>query len=167
MEAIKILAGHGTSLAGRMLHYDATTARMREISLKPDPSCALCGKSSSITEPLACDSSSSGPGQPKEMSVPSARAILEKGFEGILLDVRERDEYVWAHIEGSQLAPLSEFGQHLETLPRGIPYLVYCKMGQRSAHAARILMEAGFADVTNLQGGIMAWLDDKAPVIRE
>ena len=52
MEALKILTGHGTSLAGRMLHYDATYARMREIALRSDPSCALCGEAATITEPV-------------------------------------------------------------------------------------------------------------------
>ncbi len=167
MEAIKILTGHGTSLAGRMLHYDATTARMREISLKRDPSCPMCGKSPTITQPLSSDDSSPASGELKEMDIPAARALLEKGFDGILLDVREQDEHQWAHIEGCRLAPLSEFLKHLESLPRDLPYLVYCKMGQRSAHAATILMEAGFPDVTNLQGGIMAWLDENGPVVRE
>ena len=167
MEAIKILTGHGISLAGRMLHYDATTARMREISLKCDPSCALCGKNPTITQPLPADDSLPATGELKEINIHSARVLLENGFDGILLDVREEDEHAWAHIEGCRLAPLSEFLKHLETLPRDLPYLVYCKMGQRSAHAATILMEAGFPDVTNLQGGIMGWLDENGPVIHE
>ena len=56
---------------------------------------------------------------------------------------------------------------HLDDLPRDQPYLVYCKMGQRSAHAASLMLQAGFSDVTNVQGGIMAWLDEIGEVVRE
>ena len=91
MEAIKILTGHGISLAGRMLHYDATTARMREISLKCDPSCAICGKNPTITQPLPADDSLPATGELKEINIHSARVLLENGFDGILLDVREED----------------------------------------------------------------------------
>ena len=159
MEALKILTGHGTSLAGRMLHYDATYARMREIALRSDPSCALCGEAATITEPVDYEKRGASGSSLKEISVETGRELLQKGFDGILLDVREKDEHAWAHLEGCRLAPLSEFMSHLDDLPRDRPYLVYCKMGQRSSHAAAMMVEAGFPDVTNLQGGIVAWLE--------
>ena len=80
--------------------------------------------------------------------------------------MREKDEHAWAHLEGCRLAPLSEFMSHLDDLPRDRPYLVYCKMGQRSSHAAAMMVEAGFPDVTNLQGGIVAWLEANGPVVQ-
>ena len=132
MEALKILTGHGTSLAGRMLHYDATYARMREIALRSDPSCALCGEAATITEPVDYEKRGASGSSLKEISVETGRELLQKGFDGILLDVREKDEHAWAHLEGCRLAPLSEFMSHLDDLPRDRPYLVYCKMGQRS-----------------------------------
>ena len=167
MEVLKIITGYGTSLAGRMLHYDATNARWREISLKADPSCALCGKSPSITEPLDNGNDGESPDSMKEISIKEALQLLDDGFDGILLDVRERDEHACAHIEGCRLAPLSEFTNHLAELPRDQPYLVYCKIGQRSAHAATMMMEAGIPDVTNLQGGISGWLAQAGPVITD
>ncbi len=166
MEALKILTGHGTSLAGRMLHYDATYARMREIALRSDPSCALCGETATITEPVDYEKRGASGSSLKEISVETGRELLQKGFDGILLDVREKDEHAWAHLEGCRLAPLSEFMSHLDDLPRDRPYLVYCKMGQRSSHAAAMMVEAGFPDVTNLQGGIVAWLEANGPVVQ-
>ena len=166
MEALKILTGYGTSLAGRMLHYDATDARMREIVLKADPSCALCGEGASITEPVDYEKREASGSELKEIGIETFRELLQKGFDGILLDVREREEHAWAHLEGCRLAPLSEFMSHLDDLPRDRPYLVYCKSGQRSARAATIMNDAGFPDVTNLRGGIAAWLDANGPVIQ-
>ena len=149
-----------------MLHYDATNARIREIALKPDPACALCGEAPTITRPLASRHSDTCATGLKEITIAAAQELLCKGFDGILLDVRERDEHAWAHIEGCRLAPLSEFTNHLGDLPRDRPYLVYCKMGQRSAHAASMMMEAGIPDVTNLQGGIVSWLEQDGPVVQ-
>ncbi len=166
MEALKIITGHGTGLAGRMLHYDATHARMREIALRPDPSCALCGEAATITEPVDYEKGGAGANDLQEISVEAGRELLEKGFDGILLDVREKDEHAQAHIEGCRLAPLSEFRSHLTDHPRDRPYLVYCKMGQRSAQAVAMMVEAGFPDVTNLQGGIVAWLEANGPVVQ-
>ena len=167
METIKLITGYGKTMAGRMLHYDATEARMREISLKADPSCALCGEHPSIEEPVNYASPSESNGGVKEIDVRETKRLLDNDFAGILLDVRERDEHAWAHISGCRLAPLSELMAHLDDLPRDQPYLVYCKMGQRSAHAASLMLQAGFSDVTNVQGGIMAWLDEIGEVVRE
>ncbi len=167
METLKLLTGYGTSLAGRMLHYDAADTRMREIALKAAPDCALCGPNPSITEPVIYQETCAAEAGVREIGVAEVRRLLSDGFDGALLDVREPDEYAWAHIEGSRLAPLSEFAAHLDDLPRGRPYLVYCKMGQRSAHAVSLMQQAGFTNVTNVRGGIMAWLDESGEVVRE
>lgn len=166
METLKILAKHGTSLAGRMLHYDATNAHVREIALKADPSCPLCGRTPTITSPLAEERQEASSTGLKEISAAEAQEVLRRGFDGILLDVREREEHAWAHIEGGRLAPLSEFTAHLDDLPRNRQYLVYCKMGQRSAHAGSMMMDAGIKDVINLEGGIAAWLEAGGPVVQ-
>ena len=168
METIKLITGYGRSLAGRMLHYDATEPRMREISLKPDPACALCGANATIDRPVLYeDAGTLMDGGVKEIDVTETMRLLANDYSGVLLDVRERDEHASAHLEGCRLAPLSEFMTHLDALPRDKPYLVYCKMGQRSAHAAGMMVQAGFADVTNVQGGIMAWLEEIGEVVRE
>ena len=160
METLKLLTDYGTSLAGRMLHYDATDARMREISLRPNPDCALCGDQPTITEPVNYEITCGVDGGMKEIDVQETHRRLQNGFSGVLLDVREPDEHAWAHIPGSRLFPLSALPAKLDELPRNESYLVYCKMGQRSAHAVGLMMQAGFVDVTNVQGGIMAWLEE-------
>lgn len=167
MEAIKILTGHGETLAGRMLHYDATNARIREISLKPDPSCQLCGNAPSITSPGgSVDMPVEKTASLKEISANEALALIRDGYKGTLLDVREAPEHASAHLEGCRLAPLSQISKHLEVLPRDVPYLVYCKVGQRSAHAGTLMVDAGFEDVTNLSGGIMDWIRVGGPLIQ-
>ena len=150
-----------------MLHYDATSARMREISLKRDPSCSFCVKEPKITTPGSPTSLPSDFRQLKEIGVDAAQALIQKGFDGILLDVREPQEHAWAHLKGSTLAPLSELAEHLDSLPRDLPYLVYCKVGQRSAHAGRMMLEAGFEDITNLSGGIMDWIRRGGPIVQK
>ena len=149
-----------------MLHYDATNARMREISLKPDPSCELCGNVPTITSPGTTPNSPPETTRLKEISATEALALIRAGFEGILLDVREPPEHAWGHLDGCRLAPLSQLSKHLEDLPRDVPYLVYCKVGQRSARAATLMLDAGFHDVTNLGGGIMDWMRLSGPVVQ-
>lgn len=166
MEAIKILTGHGETLAGRMLHYDATNARMREISLKPDPSCELCGNAPTIISPGTTPNRPPETKSLKEISATEALALMRDGFDGILLDVREPPEHLWAHLDGCRLAPLSQLSKHLEDLPRDAPYLVYCKVGQRSARAGTLMIDAGFNNVTNLGGGIMDWMRLGGPVVQ-
>lgn len=166
MEAIKVITGYGRTLVGRMLHYDATEAKMRQIILKPDPACALCGPERTITKPVIYNEPSGESSGMQEIDVQAAKQLLDNGFNGILLDVRERDEHASAHIAGCRLAPLSEFMMHLDDLPRDQPYLVYCKMGQRSAHAASMMLQAGFNDVTNMRGGILSWLDEIGEVVQ-
>ena len=165
MEAIKIITGHGRTLAGRMLHYDASNSQMREISLKTDPSCRLCGDNPSIMSPGTPSDCSSAIRQLGEMNPDDAVALIENGFEGILLDVREVEEHAAVHLEGSTLAPLSELPLHLENLPRDVPYLVYCKLGIRSAHAGQMMLDAGFQNVTNLSGGITDWIKCGGPCL--
>lgn len=165
MEAIKILTDYGTPLAGRLVHYDATSGRMREISLRADSACALCGESPSITEPLTYQDLCKDAPTLQEIDVAAALQLIKNGFEGCLLDVREQHEHNWAHIDGCRLAPLSEFADHLEKLPRDQRYLIYCKVGQRSAHAGTMMIEAGFSNVINLQGGIMDWIREGGPVV--
>ena len=102
----------------------------------------------------------------KEISAIEALALIRDGFDGILLDVREPPEHVWAHLDGCRLAPLSQLSKHLEDLPRDVPYLVYCKVGQRSARAGTLMLDAGFNNVTNLGGGIMDWMRVGGPVVQ-
>ncbi len=89
------------------------------------------------------------------------RAFLAGPFEGLLIDVREPDEYAVAHIEGSRLIPLQTLPDELARLPRDREILVHCKAGGRSARAVGLLLENGFSQVRNVTGGMDAWLAEE------
>ncbi len=161
MEAIKLLAGIGEPPLGRLTHYRALDTSFREIKIKKDPGCALCGNNPSITKPISYQTSCDMTPLP-EISTQELRQILANGFDGILLDVREQDEYFTAHIEGSQLLPLSGWPDVAMNLPKDAKYYVHCAKGMRSARAGTWMLQNGFTDVTNVAGGMVAWLADEA-----
>lgn len=161
MEAVKLLAGFGKPPLGRLTHYRALDTSFREIKIKRDPSCRLCGDQPSITKPVSYTESCSMTPHP-EITTQELRKILANGFEGILLDVREQDEYAMAHIEGSKLLPLSAWPATAADLPRETKYYVHCAKGMRSARAQHWMLQNGFTDVTNIAGGMEAWLQEEA-----
>ena len=161
MEAIKLLAGLGKPPLGRLVHYRALTTRFREIQIKPDPACPLCGPEGTITAPITYENDSCSMTELPEISTLELRQILAEGFDGILLDVREPDEYAMAHIEGSQLLPLSTWPASAAHLPKDAKYLVHCAAGMRSARAGLWMLQNGFTDVTNVAGGMKQWLAEE------
>ena len=157
MEAIKLLAGIGKPPLGRLVHYRALDTSFREIKIKKDPNCPLCGENAPIKEPVSYNEPSCPMSPVPEISTLELRKILAEGFEGILLDVREQDEYFMSHIEGSQLLPLSGWPEVATNLPKDTKYLVHCAVGMRSARAAEWMLANGFDDVTNVAGGMKQW----------
>lgn len=157
MEAIKLLAQVGTPPLGRLIHYRALTTSFREIKIKRDPNCPLCGDNATITSPYSDQKDMS---TLPEITTLELRQILQDGFEGILLDVREQDEYAMAHIEGSELIPLSSWPDAAANLPRDARYLVHCAAGIRSARAGEWMLQNGFTNVTNIAGGMQQWLQE-------
>jgi adenylyltransferase/sulfurtransferase len=159
MEAIKLLLNLGSPPLGKLIHYRAVDSSFREIKIKPDPDCALCGKNPTITEPISyptsCDMNAQGL---PEISTAELKEILQGDFEGILLDVREEDEHAMAHIEGCQLLPLSGWPAVAANLPKEANYLVICAAGMRSARAGTWMLSNGFTQVTNVAGGMKSWL---------
>jgi len=162
MEAIKLLAGIGSPPLGRLTHYRALDTSFREIKIKPDPHCPLCGKSPSISEPVSykTEPAMTEEGLP-EISTKELKTILESGFEGILLDVREQEEFFIAHIDGCELVPLSGWPESAKSLPKDKKYYVLCAAGIRSARAGMWMLENGFSDVTNITGGMKSWLAEQ------
>jgi molybdopterin/thiamine biosynthesis adenylyltransferase/rhodanese-related sulfurtransferase len=159
MEAIKLLAGIGDSLAGRLIHYDALAPRFREFKLRRDPECPVCGDHPTITEPIDYHQFC---GMPNPDTLPSVTvhelaAKRARGEQFTLIDVREPDEYAASRIEGSQLIPLATLPDHLNALEKASEILVHCKAGGRSAQAVQLLLDAGFGNVHNVEGGIDAW----------
>jgi molybdopterin/thiamine biosynthesis adenylyltransferase/rhodanese-related sulfurtransferase len=160
IETIKLLAGIGTTLVGRLLLFDALTMEFRQLTLKKDPECAVCGAEPTIRQPadlaISCEVSMS---EQSEIEPAELRRRLSAG--GIrLIDVREPHEWQLGHIEGAELIPLRSVPEAVERLGQDEEIVVYCHMGGRSARAAEFLREAGFTRVLNLTGGYGRWLTE-------
>jgi adenylyltransferase/sulfurtransferase len=162
-EALKLLTGIGEPLIGRFLHVDALEMQFSEYRFTRDPHCPVCGAVPSIRELIDYEGFC-GVGSAREAPVRAVSAVelkrIANGGEAILLlDVRDRDEFEKAHLEGSTLIPLDQVEVRLAELERWRerPVVVYCHRDGRSTKACRILQGAGFADVAILSGGIDAW----------
>ncbi len=173
IEAVKIILGKGDTLAGRLLLFDALEMRFREMRVKKDPSCPVCGDNPSITEPIdyqqfcGAGSRSAGDGQnepqsPWDIEPRDLRDRIESGVEFTLVDVRQAHEYEICNLSG-QLIPLDELPRRYGELDRNAAIIVHCKLGGRSAKAVQFLRDQGFANVSNLRGGITAWSKEIDP----
>src|SRR4029079_19732383 len=170
-EAIKLILGSGQPLIGRLLLYDALQMRFRELKLRRDPECPICGDHPTIHALIDYDqfcgvvpaqTQHATTGVP-EITVEELKAKMDRGDDFFLLDVREPNEYQICRIEGSKLIPLGELAQRTGELDRNREMIVHCKMGGRSAKAVSLLQERGFTRVSNLKGGILAWIDRVDP----
>jgi len=172
-ETIKLILGTGQPLVGRLLLYDAFNMRFRELKLRRDPACPVCGDHPTIRELIDYDqfcgitpatAQAAAPGLPPELetTVEDLKARIDRGDRLFILDVREPNEYQISRIAGSTLIPLGELPKRLAEVPTGPgapDVVVHCKMGGRSAKAVRHLVDHGFTNVRNLKGGILAWID--------
>ena len=168
-EAIKLILGAGSTLVGRLLLYDAWSMRFRELKLRRDPACPVCGDHPTVTQLIDYEefcgvkpvpASAAGPGVP-ETTVEELKARMDANAPFFLLDVREPHEYQIARIPGSTLIPLGQLGARYGELPpasAGREIIIHCKSGVRSAKAVNLLQEHGIA-AKNLKGGILAWID--------
>lgn len=172
-EAIKLICGFGESLLGRLLIVDASTARFREVTIKKDPNCPLCGTHPTIREvkeyAFACAAPQpASPQTPEfagEITVRELKQLMDKDPELYILDVREEQEWDTARIEGAHLIPLSRLEDDYGDIPRDRPVYCLCKVGGRSAHAAQFLKAQGYTRVANIQGGISAWSREIDPSV--
>lgn len=169
LEAIKLIAGIGQPLLGKLLHVDTLGMRFRTFTLRRDPECPVCGDSPTITEPIDyqgfCGMSSS-PSNVPSITVQELQQMRERGDDHFLLDVREPDEYQVARIDGSTLIPLAEVPVRVNEIPRDRKVVVHCRSGMRSAKAVEALQGLGLTNVWNVTGGILAWskeIDPKVP----
>ncbi|MFE3291005.1 adenylyltransferase/sulfurtransferase MoeZ [Rhodococcus sp. NPDC059234] len=159
-EAIKLITGIGESLLGRLMIYDALKMSYRTIRLRRDPARepvtalidydAFCGVVSDEGAAAAVGST---------VTAPELAAMIEAGKEIELIDVREPVEWDIVHLPGAVLIPKDRIlsGEALAELPQDRPIVLHCKTGVRSAEVLAALKQAGFADATHLQGGIVAW----------
>jgi sulfur-carrier protein adenylyltransferase/sulfurtransferase len=164
LETIKWIIGAGDSLIGRLVLFDALKLRFRELQLRKDPSCPICGDNPSIHELIDYEAFCGIGAEPSytgaEITAEELRQELdEKGSGLVLIDVREPHEWEIAHIEGAQLIPLGQLPERLGELDGHAEIVTHCHHGARSMKALGILKGAGFNRVRSLAGGIDAWAD--------
>ncbi len=167
-EAIKLIIGQGTPLIGRLMLFDALEMRFRELKLRKNPNCPVCGPNPTVTElidyQVFCGIADQPAGLPEEqrISPQELAGTLEhgNGDRPLLLDVREPHEWDIVHLDGARLISVNTLAGHLDELPRDEPIVVYCKSGARSARATQLLKDAGFQNVRNLDGGITRWAQE-------
>ena len=170
-EAIKLLLGIGDTLVGKLLLFDAMTMAFRTLEIRRDPECPACG-TREITELMdydeLCGTASSGvaPAEAvREIQPAQLAQRLEQGEKLEIIDVREPYEWEIGHIPGARLVPLDRIAEEIPRLDKRRETILYCKVGARSAYAAQQLARAGVADVRNLAGGILRWIDDVDPTM--
>jgi adenylyltransferase/sulfurtransferase len=167
IETVKLIVGIGEPLIGRLLHFDALKIKFRELNLRRDPQCPVCGENPTIFAPIDYDQFC-GAGAVETVPSISVHELKQKtdAREPLeLIDVREPFEYEIARIDGAKLIPLGEIGDRVDELRREQPIVVHCHSGQRSAQAVRLLQQRGFSNVYNLDGGIDAWSDQIDPTV--
>jgi adenylyltransferase/sulfurtransferase len=167
IEAIKLILGIGEPLIGRLLHFDALKVKFRELNLRRDVQCPVCGDTPKIFSPIDYEQFC---GARDEATIPaiSTHELKRKldAHEALeLIDVREPFEYEIARIDGAKLIPLTEIADRTGELQREQPIIVHCHSGMRSAQAVRLLQQRGFSNVYNLEGGIDAWSDQIDPSV--
>ena len=168
-ETVKIILGKGETLSGRLLLYDALNMKFRELKLRRNPGCPVCGDNPTVTELIDyqqfCGIPQQAAADAAEEKLPEITPIELKArmdaADGVfVLDVREPHEYEIARIPGTTLVPLGELNKRVGELDATADIVVHCKSGVRSGKAQRLLKDMGFSRVTNLTGGILRWSDD-------
>ena len=165
-EAIKLILGSGDPLIGRLLLVDALGMKFRELKLRKNPDCAVCGTNPTVTKLIDYEQFCGLRGEEKpvnqngvpEISVEELKKKLDAREDVFVLDVREPHEYQICNING-HLIPLNDLPKRVGELDRDKETVVHCRSGVRSARAVGFLRQAGFQNVTNLAGGILAWAD--------
>jgi adenylyltransferase/sulfurtransferase len=169
-ETIKIVLGGGESLVGRLLLVDALSMRFRELKLRKNPDCVLCGKNPTVTKLIDYEAFCGIAPEPAEAGVPEISveelaAMRRRGDPFVLLDVREPHEIEICALPGSMRIPLGALTENLHRLSTADEIVVHCRSGSRSAKAVAQLRQAGFRKVRNLAGGILAWADRIDPSV--
>jgi molybdopterin/thiamine biosynthesis adenylyltransferase/rhodanese-related sulfurtransferase/molybdopterin converting factor small subunit len=169
-ETIKLIIGAGEPLIGRFLIFDALRMKFRELTLRKDPDCPVCGTHPTVTKLIDYEQfcgvravEEPMPSAATEISAVELKQRLDKGDALKIVDVREPHEYQINKIEGSTLIPLGDIEKRYVELDPSDELVLHCKMGGRSAKAAEFLRSKGFTKVLNLSGGILAWIDKVDP----
>ena len=170
METIKLILGRGDALVGRLLLFDALAMRFRELKLRKNPDCPLCGERRTITKLIDYEEfcgirgaeAPAATAQVPEVTPRELKARLDRGDDVFILDVREPHEYQICNLRG-HLIPLGDLPKRVHELDSSREIVAHCRSGKRSAEAVDFLRKAGFRKVWNLKGGILAWSDEVDP----
>jgi adenylyltransferase/sulfurtransferase len=171
-EALKLIIGKGDPLIGRLLLFDALAMRFRELKLRKNPECPVCGAHPTVTKLIDyaefCGIRGEEAPAPQttvpEITPRELKSRLERGDDVFILDVREPHEYQICNL-GGYLIPLGDLPRRVSELDSSREIVAHCRSGKRSAEAAEFLRKAGFGKVLNLKGGILAWSDQVDPSV--
>ena len=172
METIKLILGNGQPLVGRLLLFDALAMNFRELRLRKNPACAVCGPNPTIRELIDYEEFCGIRGEETpantagipEITSRELKARLDRGDDLFILDVRETHEYQICNLNG-HLIPLGELTRRVHELDSSREIVAHCRSGKRSADAVQFLKQAGFRKIWNLKGGILAWSDEVDPSV--
>jgi molybdopterin/thiamine biosynthesis adenylyltransferase/rhodanese-related sulfurtransferase len=167
METIKLILGTGEPLVGRLLLFDALGMRFRELKLRRNPACPLCGEHRTITKLIDYEEFCGIRGEEAppmtdgipEITAKDLKARQDRGDDVFILDVREPHEYQICNLNG-KLIPLGDLPRRVNELDSSREMVVHCRSGKRSADAIQFLQKAGFKKLLNLKGGVLAWADE-------
>jgi molybdopterin/thiamine biosynthesis adenylyltransferase/rhodanese-related sulfurtransferase len=170
METIKLILGAGEPLVGRLLLFDALAMRFRELKLKRNPDCPMCGNHRTITKLIDYEEFCGIRGEEApamtdgipEITATELKSRQDRGEKLFILDVREPHEYQICNLNG-KLIPLGELPRRVNELDSSVEMVVHCRSGKRSADAIHFLQTAGFKKLWNLKGGVLAWADEVDP----
>jgi molybdopterin/thiamine biosynthesis adenylyltransferase/rhodanese-related sulfurtransferase len=161
LEAIKWIVGVGTSLVGRLLLFNALSLRTRELKVRKDPDCPVCGEQPTVRKLIDyeafCGAPSAVSVEEAELDAPGLRRLLDAGGGLQVVDVRQPHEWEICRLPSATLIPLGDLPRRMGELDPAVPVVVYCHTGVRSLMATRMLQAAGFDSVKNLAGGIEGW----------
>jgi molybdopterin/thiamine biosynthesis adenylyltransferase/rhodanese-related sulfurtransferase len=172
METIKLILGTGESLKGRLLLFDALAMKFRELKLRKNHNCPMCGEHPTITKLIdyyefcgVRGEEAPGPDvQVPEITPRDLKSRLDRGDDLFILDVREPHEFQICNLSG-HLIPLGELPRRVHELDSSREIVAHCRSGKRSAEAVDFLRKAGFRKILNLKGGILAWSDEVDPSV--
>jgi molybdopterin/thiamine biosynthesis adenylyltransferase/rhodanese-related sulfurtransferase/molybdopterin converting factor small subunit len=171
-ETVKLILGAGEPLVGRLLLYDALAMRFRELKLRRNPECPVCGDHPTIRELIDYQEFCGIPNQAHEpapvegdIDPVEVKAKIDRADRFVLIDVREPHEYQICKIPYAKLIPLGDLPKRVNELNSADEIVAHCKSGVRSAKAVDFLKQAGFRKVRNMKGGILAWSDKVDPSV--
>ncbi len=178
-ETVKLILEKGNPLIGRLLFLDVLEMQPREMKLRKDPNCPICGENATIKALIDYEEfcgigrgelgleettkREDSEGDVMEINIDQFKEMLDNGNDVVILDVREYHEYDICNIEGSVLIPLGEIADRLDELNEDDEIVVHCHQGGRSMRATQFLRDKGFKNVKNLEGGIDAWAEKHDP----